>query len=90
MPTGGLGIFRIRLLTLSGAVKTGVLHVNCALGDVPRERSVEGIRLSLEGDRNEFSEEVGGRVMFLSMRRQVNACECAAARGVNRNFGAAS
>ena len=73
MPTGGLGIFRVRLLTLSGAVKTGVLHVNCALGDVPRERSAEGIRLSLEGDRNEFSEEVGGRVMFLSMRRQVNA-----------------
>jgi hypothetical protein len=73
MPTGGLGIFRVRLLTLSGAVKTGVLHVNCALGDVPRERSVEGIRLSLESERNDFSEEVSGRVMFLSMRRQVNA-----------------
>jgi hypothetical protein len=68
MPTGGLAVFRVRLLTLSGAAKTGVLQVNCALGDVPRERSVEGIRLSLEGDRNEFSEEVGGRVMFLSMR----------------------
>jgi len=73
MPTGGLGIFRVRLLTLAGAVKTGVLQVNCPLGDVPRERSVEGIRLSLESGRNEFSEEVGGRVMFLSMRRQVNA-----------------
>jgi hypothetical protein len=73
MPTGGLGIFRVRLLTLSGAVKTGVLHMNCALGDVPRERSVEGIRLSLESERNEFSKEVSGRVMFLSIRRQVNA-----------------
>ena len=73
VPTGGLAIFRVRLLTLSGAVKTGVLHVNCALGDVRRERSVEGIRLSLEGDRNEFSEEVAGRVMFLSMRPQVRA-----------------
>jgi len=55
MPTGGLGIFRVRLLALSGMVKTGVLHVNCTLGDVPRERSVEGIHLSLESDRNEFS-----------------------------------
>ena len=73
MPTGGLAVFRVHLLTLSGAAKTGVLQVNCALGDVPRERSVEGIRLSLESDRNEFSEEVGGRVMFLSMRPQVRA-----------------
>jgi len=73
MPTGGLGIFRVRLLSLSGAVKTGVLQVNCALGDVPRERSVEGIRLSLESERNEFSEEVSGRVMFLSMRPEASS-----------------
>ena len=42
--------------------------MKCTLGDVPRERSVAGVRLRLEGDRNEFSEEVGGPVMFLSMR----------------------
>jgi hypothetical protein len=73
MPTGGLAVFQIRLLTLSGAAKPGVLQVNCAIGDVPQERSVEGIRLSLEGDRNEFSEEVGGRVMFLSMRPETRS-----------------
>lgn len=73
MPTGGLAVFRVRLLTLSGAAKTGVLQVNCALGNVPRERSVEGIRLSLEGDRKEFFEEVGGRVMFLSMRPETSS-----------------
>jgi len=73
MPTGGFAVFRVRLLTLSGAAKTGVLQVNCAISDVPQERSVEGIRLSLEGDRNEFSEEVGGRVMFLSMRPETSS-----------------
>ncbi len=73
MPTGGLAVFHIRLLPMSGASKTAVLQVNCALGDVPRERSVEGIRLSLESKRSEFSEEVGGRVIFLSMRPEVNA-----------------
>jgi hypothetical protein len=72
MPTGGLAVFRIRLLPRSGASKTAVLQANCALGDVPRERSVEGIRLTFESDGGEFSEEVSGRVMFLSIRPEVN------------------
>jgi len=73
MATGGLAVFRVRLLTLSGVAKTGVLQVNCALGNVPQERSIEGIRLSLESDRNEFSEEAGGRVMFLSTRPEASS-----------------
>jgi hypothetical protein len=73
MPTGGLAVLRIRLLPMQGASKTAVLQVNCALGDVPRERSVEGIRLSFESNGGEFSEEVSGRVMFLSMRPEVSA-----------------
>jgi hypothetical protein len=72
-PTGGLAIFRILLMPMSGASRTAMLQVNCALGDVPRERSVEGIRLSLEKGGTDFSEEVGGRVMFLSMRPEVRA-----------------
>jgi hypothetical protein len=72
MPTGGLAVFRVVLLPLSGPRGTGVLEVNCALGEVPRERSVEGIRLTLERNNTEFSEEVGGRVMFLSMRPEVS------------------
>jgi hypothetical protein len=68
MPTGGLAVFQVRLLGVSGSAKTGLLQVNCALGAVPQERSIEGIRLSLEGERNEFSEEPGGRAIFLSMR----------------------
>jgi hypothetical protein len=72
MPTGGLAVFRIRLLPMSGQPRISVLQLNCALGVVPRERSVEGIRLTQEKNGTEFSEEVGGRVMFLSMRSEVN------------------
>ena len=71
IPTGGLGVFRIRLWPMMGRTKTAELQVNCALGTVPRERSVEGIRLTFEGSGNEFSEEVSGRVMFLSVRPEV-------------------
>ena len=35
LPTGGLAIFRILLMPVSGTTKTAVLQVNCALGDVP-------------------------------------------------------
>jgi hypothetical protein len=72
MPKGGLAVFRIRLLPMSGASKTAVLQVNCALGDVPRERSVEGIRLALERNNSEYSEEISGRVMFLSIRPEMS------------------
>jgi hypothetical protein len=57
---------------MSGPSKIAVLQVNCALGDVPRERSVEGIRLNVERNGGEFSEEVGGRVMCLAMRPEVS------------------
>jgi hypothetical protein len=73
MPTGGLAVFRIRLLPRSGASKTALLQANCALGKVPAERQTEGIRLSLEGNGTEFSEEVSGRVLFLSMRAEASA-----------------
>ncbi len=56
LPTGGLAIFRVLLMPMSGASRTAMLQVNCALGDVPPERSVEGIRLSLEKDGTDFSE----------------------------------
>jgi hypothetical protein len=72
-PAGGLGIFRIRMLPMLGAIKSGELQINCALGAVPRERPVEGIRLTFDGSKNEFSEEVSGRVMFLLVRPEVKA-----------------
>jgi hypothetical protein len=72
LPTGGLGIFRILLVPVSGTTKTAVLQVNCALGDVPRERSVEGIRIRLERNNFEYSEEASGRVIFLALRPEVS------------------
>jgi len=72
MPTGGLAIFRILLMPVSGPTKTALLRVNCALGDVPSERSVQGIRLIFEKGGNEFSEEVGGHVLFLSRQLKVS------------------
>ena len=72
MPTGGLAVFRIRLLPILGAAKTAVLQVNCALGDVPRERSADGIRLALEGNHGEFPQVTGGRAMFFAMRPDVS------------------
>lgn len=65
-PVGGLAVLRVRLLPLSGITKTAMLQLNCALGAVPRERSVEGIRLSFEKSNSEFSEEVSGHVIFLA------------------------
>jgi hypothetical protein len=73
VPTGGLAVLRTRLAPLQGRSRNAVLQVNCALGDVPRERSVQGIRLSIEGDASDFSEEGSGRVMFLSIRPEVSA-----------------
>jgi hypothetical protein len=73
VPTGGLAVLRIRLSPLQGRSRNAVLQVNCALGDVPRERSVQGVRLSVEGDANDFSEEGSGRVMFLSIRPEGSA-----------------
>jgi hypothetical protein len=73
MPTGGLAVFRIRFLPMRGASTTAVLQANCALGNVPHERSVEGIRLTLEKNGTDLSLEVSGRVMFLSMRPEVSA-----------------
>jgi len=44
-----------------------------ALVDAPRERSADGIRLKLEKSPVEFSEELGGSVMFLAMPPQHSA-----------------
>jgi hypothetical protein len=68
MPEGGLAVFRVSLLPLWGASKTALLQVNCALGKVPDERQVEGIRLAFEGGGGEFDQELGGRTMFLLTR----------------------
>jgi hypothetical protein len=66
VPTGGLAVFSILLVPMSGKPKTALLQVNCASGNVPDQRSIEGIRLTIEKNGGDFSEEAGGRVMFLA------------------------
>jgi hypothetical protein len=73
MPAGGLAVLRIRLLPIRGAPKTAKLQVNCALGKVPPEHQVEGIRLAFEGGSFEFDEEVSGRTLFVLTRPEATA-----------------
>ncbi len=73
MPAGGLAVFRIRLLPVWGLAKNATLEVNCALGKVPPEHPVEGIRLEFEGGGVEFDEEVSGRALFLLTRPGASA-----------------
>ena len=87
VPTGGLAVLRIRLLPLQGPSRNAVLQVNCALGEVPRERSVEGIRLRIEGHASDFSEEGSGRVMFFATRPEVSAAVKAPAQEAKQDAG---
>jgi hypothetical protein len=68
MPAGGRAVLRIRLLPVLGFAKNATLEVNCALGKVPDEHPVEGIRLAFEGRGVEFDEEISGRALFLMTR----------------------
>ena len=68
IPAGGLAVFRIRLLPVLGLTRNATLQVNCALGKVPPEHQVEGIRLAFERGGVEFDEEISGRALFLLAR----------------------
>jgi hypothetical protein len=69
LATGGLAIFHVLLTPVSGTTKTAVLQVNWALGKVPDERQVEGVRLAFKGGGATFDEEVGGSTLFLLTRQ---------------------
>jgi hypothetical protein len=85
MPAGGRAVLRIRLLPVLGFAKSATLQVNCALGKVPPEHPVEGIRLAFEGRGAEFDEEVSGRALFLLTRPGAGAAAKAPASKVNTN-----
>jgi hypothetical protein len=67
-PAGGRAVLHIRLLPVRGLAKNAMLQVNCAIGKVPPEHQVEGVRLAFEGGGAEFNEEVSGRALFLLTR----------------------
>ena len=85
MPAGGLAVFRIRLLPVRGLSKNATLEVNCALGKVPPERQVEGIRLAFERGGAEFDEEISGGTLFLLTRPGASAAAEAPAPKVDTN-----
>jgi hypothetical protein len=83
MAAGGLAILRIRLLPVLGFARNATLQVNCAIGRVPTERAVEGIRLAIEGGGAEFDEEISGRALFLLNRFGAGAAAKSPAPEVN-------
>ena len=85
MPAGGRAVFRIRLLPVRGLSKNATLEVNCALGKVPPERQVEGIRLAFERGGAEFDEEISGGTLFLLTRPGASAAAEAPAPKVDTN-----
>ena len=85
MPAGGLAVLRIRLLPMSGFARNATLQVNCAIGKVPPEHPVEGIRLAFEKGGPEFDEEISGRAMFLLTRPGATAAAKAPAPEAETN-----
>ena len=85
MPAGGRAVFRIRLLPVLGLSKNATLQVNCAIGKVPPEHEVGGIRLAFEGGGVEFNEEVNGRALFLLTRPGASAAAKAPAPEADTN-----
>jgi hypothetical protein len=73
MAAGGLAVLRIPLLPVLGSAKNATLQINCALGKVPPEHQMEGVRLAFEGGGAEFDEEVSGRALFLMTRSGASA-----------------
>jgi len=85
MAAGGRAVFRIRLLPVRGLSKNATLEVNCAIGKVPPEHPVEGIKLAFEGGGVEFNEEISGRALFLLTRPGAGAASKVPAREVDTN-----
>jgi hypothetical protein len=64
-PAGGLAVLRIRFLPMWGPSTNAGLQVNSALGKVPDEHPIDGIRLTFEGASGEYDQEPNGRTMFV-------------------------
>jgi len=85
MAAGGLAVFPVRLLPMRGRSRIAMLQVNCALGKVPAEHQMEGIRLAFEGGGVAFDEEVSGRALFLLTRAGASAAVKAPAPEADTN-----
>ncbi len=86
MATGGRAVLSIRLLPVLGLAKNATLQINCALGKIPPEHQVEGIRLALQGGGAEFDEEINGRTLFLLTKPGATTASKAPAPEVDANL----
>ncbi|HMD85185.1 MAG TPA: hypothetical protein VKO18_10865 [Terriglobia bacterium] len=86
MPAGGRAVLSIRLIPVLGLARNATLQINCALGKVPDEHQVEGIRLAFEGGGVDFNEEISGRTLFLLMRPGATTVSKAPASEVDANL----
>jgi len=79
-------VLSIRLIPVLGLARNATLQINCALGKVPDEHQVEGIRLAFEGGGVDFNEEISGRTLFLLMRPGATTVSKAPASEVDANL----
>lgn len=66
VPTGGMVVLKVRLVPVVGLQKNATVELNCAMGNVPQERSTGGIRIAVEGKTAAYDESSGGGVIFLA------------------------
>jgi hypothetical protein len=57
MAAGGRAVFRVRMLPIVGAPRMATLEINCAVGQPPAERQLDGIKLTFEGAGLQFEEQ---------------------------------
>ena len=57
MAAGGRAVFRVRMLPIVGPSRMATLEINCAAGQPPAERQVDGIKLAFEGGGLQFEEQ---------------------------------
>jgi hypothetical protein len=66
VPTGGTMVLKVRLVPVVGLRRNATVELNCAMGNVPPERSIGGVRIAIEGKNAAYDESSGGGVIFLA------------------------
>lgn len=63
---GGLLLIRVSLFVNDAEVATGILQIDCLVGDPPTG-AIEGVRLAVQGGGPNFNKEVSGLTVFLPL-----------------------
>jgi hypothetical protein len=65
MAAGGRAVFRVRMLPIVGPPRMATLEINCAVGQPPSERQVDGIKLAFDGGGLQFEEQGPPHSLFM-------------------------